>query len=253
MLWQHAFLETRWRFLVGLVVLTVSAAFVVLGYPQVMALAQSVTPTLDTSLGREVAEAMALSKTYDGYVWSQWFRQNGSQLGSLFAVIIGTGGLLSQGAAARLFTLSMPVSRERLLSMRAAAGLSQVLALTAVPALVIVVVSPLVAKSFSPLDALVYAVCVFVGCAFFFSLAFFFSSIFGNVWTPVVLALCAGAALGALDRLTPGAGGFSLLQMMHGDSYFFGRGLPWPMLVASALASSAFVYAGIRHVARQDF
>jgi len=69
----------------------------------------------------------------------------------------------------------------------------------------------------------------------------------------VVLALCAGAALGALDRLTPGAGGFSLLQMMHGDSYFFGRGLPWPMLVASALASSAFVYAGIRHVARQDF
>ena len=43
MLFQHAFLETRWRFLIGLVVLPVSAAFVALSYPQVVALSQSVT------------------------------------------------------------------------------------------------------------------------------------------------------------------------------------------------------------------
>ena len=109
MLWQQAFLETRWRFLVGLILLAVSAAFVVMGYPQVMALAQSVTPVPDTSLGREIAETMALSKTYEGYVWSQWFRQNGAQLGSFFAAIIGTGGLLSQGTSARLFTSGPPL------------------------------------------------------------------------------------------------------------------------------------------------
>ena len=138
MIWQNAFLDTRWRFLVGLVLLTVSAMFVALGYPTVVEVAKA-APAAPAGgpLGREIAEALALSRTYDGYVWSQWFRQNGAQLGSFFAVIIGTGGLLSQSSAARLFTLSLPVSRERLLGARATAGLAQVLALSVVPALTI--------------------------------------------------------------------------------------------------------------------
>jgi len=252
MLFQYAFLETRWRFLIGLVVLPVSAAFVVLSYPQVMALSQSVTTSPDTALGREIAESMQLARTYDGYVWSQWFRQNGAQLAGLFAAIIGTGGLLSQAAASRLFTLSLPVSRERLLAARAAAGLSQMLALTVVPAVVIVLLSPLVARSFPLLDALAYALGAFAGCAVMFSLAFFLSSMFANVWAPLVLTMCGGAALAALDQIT-GADRFSLLGMIHGEWYFRGMGLPWPMLLVSALASSALVYAGIRHFARQDF
>jgi hypothetical protein len=253
MIWQHAFLETRWRFLIGLVLLPVSAAFVALSYPQVTALSQSVTPVPGTALGREIAAAMELSKTYDGYVWSQWFQQNGAQLGSFFAAMIGTGGLLSLDAAARLFTLSLPISRERLLAARAAAGLGQVLALTLVPALVIVIVSPVIGRGFPVLDALAYALCAFVGCAVIFSLAFLFSSMFSNVWAPVLLALCAGAALRALDTITGGMGGFSLLRMVHGESYFYGHGLPWLMLLISAGVSLALLYAGTRLIAQQDF
>ena len=253
MLWQHAFLETRWRFLIGLVLLPVSAAFVALGYPQVAALSQSVTPAPDTALGREIAEAMEMAKTFYSYVWSQWFQQNGAQLGAFFAAIIGTGGLLSQTAAARLFTLSLPVSREQLLSARAGTGLGQVLALALVPALVIVGVSPIVSHSFPVLDALAYALCGFAGFAVFFSLAFLFSSMFSNVWAPVVLTLCAGAALRMLDAITDGSGGFTLFEMMHGESYFRGHGLPWLMLLVSAGLSAALIYAGIRHMSRQDF
>jgi hypothetical protein len=207
----------------------------------------------DTALGRAIASGIELAKTYDGYVWSQWFRQSGAQWVSLFAALIGTGGLLSQATAARLFTLSLPVSRAQLLGARAAAGLTQMLALTFVPAIVIVLVSPLIAKNFPVLDALAYGLCAFAGSAVFFSLTFFFSSMFGNVWAPVVLALCAGAALGALDQITGGAGGFSLLQMMHGESYFYGHGLPWPMMLVSAGVSAALLYAGTRLIDRQDF
>ena len=253
MLLQYAFLETRWRFLIGLVLLPVSAAVVALGYPQVAALSQSVTPAPDTALGREIAEAIEMAKTFYSYVWSQWFQQNGAQLGALFAVIIGTGGLLSQDAAARQFTLSLPVSREQLLGARAAAGLGQVLALTLVPALVIVVVSPAVARGFPVLDALAYALCGFAGCAVFFSLAFLFSSMFSNLWAPIVLTLCAGSAFRMLDMITEGSGGFSLFEMLHGESYFRGHGLPWLMLLVSAGLSAVLIYAGIRHMARRDF
>jgi hypothetical protein len=255
MLWQHAFIETRWRFLSGLVLLTLSAALVVLGYPQVAATAAGISqpPAGDTALAREIAQALEMAKRFDSYVWSQWFQKTGAQLGSFFAVIIGTGGLLSQSAAARLFTLSMPVSRQQLLGARAAAGLGQVAVLSLVPALVIVAVSPLVAKSFPVLDTLVYALCVFAGCAVFFSLAFFFSSMFGNVWTPVVLAMCTGMALNVLAGILEGGGGFSLRGMMHGEAYFHGQGLPWLMLLVSAGVSAALLYAGTRLIDRQDF
>jgi hypothetical protein len=127
-----------------------------------------------------------------------------------------------------------------------------VLALTFVPAIVIVLVSPVVSYSFPPLDALVYALCAFAGASVFFSLAFLFSSMFSNVWIPALLALCAGPVLAALDRVT-GSGAFSLLEMMHGRSYFSGQGVPWPMLLVSVALSSALIYSGVRLMARQDF
>ena len=126
------------------------------------------------------------------------------------------------------------------------------LAITVVPAIVIVVVSPLIGRSFPLIDAMVYALCAFAGSAVFFSLAFFFSSMFSNMWAPVVLTMCSGAMLAALDQIT-GADRFSLLQMVHGESYFRGLGLPWPMLLVSAVGSAALIFAGIRHMARQDF
>jgi hypothetical protein len=253
-LWQNAFLDTRWRFLAGLILLPMSAMFVALSYATVAEVARAVpVPPVNGRLGREIAEALALSRTYDGYVWSQWFRQNGSQLGSFFAVIIGTGGLLSQSSAARLFTLSLPVTRERLLGARAAAGLAQVLALSVVPALVITLVSPLAGERFPLLDTLVYALCLFAGCAVFFSVAFLLSTMFANVWAPAVLALCVGPVAAAVDQMTGGPTAFSLLAMMHGEPYFRGSGLPWPMLLASAALSAALIYAGVRIIARRDF
>jgi len=68
------------------------------------------------------ARAAELTRDYRGYVWLQWFRKELLQLGTLFAVLLGTGGLFSQRSA--LFTLSLPASRRRLLGVRATAGLA---------------------------------------------------------------------------------------------------------------------------------
>ena len=61
MLWYKSWLETRWRFVIGLIVLMMSVTGTVLAYPQ---LAQLVTQMPDLNLqgeiGRRVAEAVAL-------------------------------------------------------------------------------------------------------------------------------------------------------------------------------------------------
>src|SRR5258707_40823 len=122
MLWYKSWLETRWRFFIGLALLVLSAGGVVYAYPQVMKLLPR-EGDLDTSgaLGQRIKDAVELSRDYRGYVWSEWMRQNLTQIATLFAVILGSGGPYSQRS--ELFTLSLPVSRQRLVGVRALAGL----------------------------------------------------------------------------------------------------------------------------------
>jgi len=126
MLWYKSFLETRWRFLIGLAILMLSVTGTVLAYPRVTQLLPLV-PSIDTSgeIGRRIKDIADLSRTYRGYIWAQALRQNVTQMLSFFAVLLGTGGLLSQASGSgALFTLSLPVSRNRLLAVRTATGLA---------------------------------------------------------------------------------------------------------------------------------
>src|SRR5687767_10683712 len=99
MLWYKSWLETRWRFVIGLVLLMLSACTTVVTYPEVVKLLP-LAPQVDLGgeIGRRVIEAIQLARDYRGYVWSQWFRQNMPQLLTLFAVLLGTGGLLAQAS-----------------------------------------------------------------------------------------------------------------------------------------------------------
>jgi hypothetical protein len=112
MLWYKSWLETRWRFAIGLAILILSAVGTVLAYPRVVKLLPLVPSVVDSGeVGRRLMEIAALSRTYRGYVWAQWVRQNMTQMLALFAALLGTGGLLSQSAGGgALFTLSLPVS-----------------------------------------------------------------------------------------------------------------------------------------------
>ncbi len=46
---------------------------------------------------------------------------------------------------------------------------------------------------------------------------------------------------------------YSLFRVMSGETYFRGGGLPWLGLLASAAVSAAMLYAATRNIARQDF
>src|SRR5205823_4192856 len=147
-------------------------------------------------------ESAELARQYPGYVWSQWFAQNLTELWTLFAVMLGTGGLLSQGSGgAALFTLSLPVSRNRLIGVRAAAGLAELLVLAVVPSLPIPLLSPAVGERYPIADALVHSACVFLAGAVFFSLAFLLSTVFSDVWRPALLALTIAVVLGLCEQV----------------------------------------------------
>jgi ABC-2 type transport system permease protein len=255
MLWYKSWLETRWRFLIGLALLVLSACGSVLGYPQLLKLLP-LAPTIDVSgeIGRQIAEAMELARSYRGYVWSHWFRQNMLQMWAVFAVLLGTGGLVAQASGGgALFTLSLPATRRRLSGVRAATGLAELLVLALIPSLVLPVLSPAIGQTYAVTDALIHAACMFIAGSVLFSLTFYLSAVFTDVWRPLLFALCAAAALGLLGVIFADLSRYTLFGVMSGEEYFRGDGLPWLGLLASATLSAAMLFAATRRIARQDF
>lgn len=255
MLWHKSWLETRSRFLIGLALLVCSAGAAVFTYPKVVELL-AMMPAMETGgeIGRRIREAAELSREYRGYVWSQWYSQNGIQLWTIFAVLLGTGGLLSQvSGGGALFTLSLPASRTRLTAVRAATGLAELAVLALVPSLLLPLLSPGIGQTYAVGDALAHALCLFVAGAVFFSLAFFLSTVFTDIWRPLLVALVAAVLLALVEAFVDEASRFGLLRVMSGERYFRGGGLPWPGLLTSVALSAVMLYGATLNLARRDF
>jgi hypothetical protein len=255
MLWYKSWLETRWRFLIGLVILMLSVVGTVLAYPRVEKLLPMV-PAFDdgTLVGQRLKAIAELSRTYGGYIWAQWLRQNNVQMLSLFAALLGTGGLLSQvTGGGGLFTLSLPVSRDRLFGVRAATGLAELAVLAFVPSMLLPLLSPAVGQTFGLGAALAYGACAFIASAVLFSATCLLSTVFNDVWRPALIVCAVAAAIGIYEPFLGEISRYSLFGIMDGETYFRDGGLPWLGLLASMAVSAAMLVAASRNLARQDF
>lgn len=255
MLWYRSWLETRWRFVIGLALLPLSTSAIVFTYPRVVKMLPLVSQAeAHDPLTRRLLEAATVMSTYRGYIWAQWFAQNMTTQWALFAVLLGAGGLLAQSSGGgALFTLSLPATRDRLVAVRAATGLAELLVLALLPPLLLPLLSPAIGQSYSIVDAFAHGLFMFVGGSIFFSLSFFFSSVFHDVWRPVLLVACVGAAMTFLDVVIDGFSRYSVYGVMNGQRYFEGDGVPWLGLIVSVVVSLSLLFAATRNIARQDF
>lgn len=255
MLWYKTWLETRSRFLIGLVVLLFSAGSTVLIYPELSKLLPAM-PTVDLSgpIGRQVSESLELSRTYRGYVWLQWFVNGMPKTWALFAILLGAGGLLSQASrGGAMFMLSLPVSRERLLGIRAGTALAELLVLAIVPPVLVVLLSPAVGQSYGLGDALVHGVCLFIAGTVLFSLTFLLSTVFTDIWRPPLIVAGAAMCVSFAEQMVYGLSRYSLFGVMSAESYFRDGAIPWVGLAVTAAASAALLYVATLNLARHDF
>ncbi|MEO8679604.1 MAG: hypothetical protein ABI665_11195 [Vicinamibacterales bacterium] len=251
MLFYKTWFDTRWRFLIGLALLGILACGGVFGYPSVLRL-MPVAEKLDTTgpLGQVIKEAVEIQRTFRGYVWAQWVRQNLTQMWTLFAILLGSGGLLSQasGGSAQ-FTLSLPVSRNEVLWTRAAMSLAQLLALAILPFLIIPLIAPAIGQSYRLTDALVHGACMFTAGTVFFSLAIFLSTLFADLWRPLLITCVVAVVLGVGERVV----GVGIFSVMTAESFFRANTVPWAGLLTSVTISAALLYGAMTNFARQDF
>jgi ABC-type transport system involved in multi-copper enzyme maturation permease subunit len=232
-----------------------AACGAVVAYPSVMKLVPlASTANPGGELGRRIVENAELMREYRGYVWSQWIRRSLTQLGTFFAVLLGTGGLLSHSSgSAALFTLSMPVSRNRLLGVRATTGLAELLAVAILPTLLISMLSPAVGQRYSVADAALHGVCFFVAGAAFFSLALLLSTIFSDWSRPILIACGVAVVLALFEQAVRGQWTYGIFRVMSGEDLFRSGRLPWLGLLGSAAVSAAMLFGATKSIARQEF
>jgi ABC-type transport system involved in multi-copper enzyme maturation permease subunit len=255
MLWRKAWLETRGRFVAALLILTVLAGAKVYEYvvtQRMMPLAEAVLSRADSSpLGTAIREAVEVQREFRGFIWYNGFADNLTQLGVLFAVLLGCGGLLAEAKkGSALFTLSLPVTRRQLFGARVGTGLTQCFVLAMVPPLAVPLLAPAIGQSFSVIDALAHGLCLFVVGAMFFSLASFLSTLFGDLWRPLLIAILIACLAAAVQFVAPQLG---LFKVMSGESYFRNGTLPWMGFITTAVLASALLYGAAETLERRDF
>jgi hypothetical protein len=254
MLCYKAWLDTRWKALIGAALLLFSAAGAVFSYASVQDLIASMSATEAGGgiVADRLREALELARSFRGYVWSNWFSGNFIGYLTILAAVLGSGSPLSRSGRGLLFSLALPVSRERWIATRAATLLTELFVLAFVPSLAIVALAPLAQQHFALVEALVYSASAFIGASVFVGLALFLSTVFEDVWRPLLLTGCAAAAIGigGTYLLPEGRG---LFTAMGGRSYFFDGSLAWLELSLCAAAAAALIYAAAANSARRDY
>ncbi|MBO0801056.1 MAG: hypothetical protein J2P31_19745, partial [Blastocatellia bacterium] len=195
MLWKKGWWETRWLFLTGLAaILLMLALMFAIDYDAAKWLAK-----LRHSEGLSEGERNILA-SFQGRTWALWFKALLNFLWTDYAVIMGAACLMNPGFAclmnpclpaqggAGLFTLSLPVSRRKVLWWQALIGFSEIFLV----ALIVPILLPLIARFqgqwFSWKDALIYTLMMVLGGAVFFCFSFLLAVILGNFIVAFIVA-----------------------------------------------------------------
>jgi len=204
------------------------------------------------------------SQTYPHYLWTQTYNGLARVLFVLLAAGLGAGGLLQEREQNTVgFTLALPVSRVRVTMLRAAIGYAGVLLMSAMPALVLPLASPLVGQHYDFVEALHFFVLYACAGAVIYSFTFLLSHVMSGEYSAILLAVPGVIAYTALieilglDRISS----LNFLNVMSGsdmpwfnqNSGLFTGALPWVALVVMLLAAIALVYLVARRMHRREF
>jgi hypothetical protein len=224
MLWYKGWLETRARILFALVFILFPVALRV-------ATPRLAPPTLAAEQG---------SIAFFAFYWS------------VVPVILAGAGVKTQAGlratrgfhGSMYFTLTLPVSRLRLLAVRAAVGLLETAAVLATVPFVVWILFPLIRARLSTPDLLEYwAVISVCGCAFYF-LGVVFASVLDD-WAQNMASMLSIVALQAIFANLPMPGPLNIFRAMGEASPIFTHALPWVQMgVSLSVAAVLFCIAG---------
>jgi ABC-2 type transport system permease protein len=232
MLLYKAWLESRTRFLLSVIAIVGLIALFVF-------------------MNRDVrADVADLNVTYSQYLWSAIYKGYVRDIFVVVVLLLGMGGIGRERAYGTSgFTLTLPVSRWRLIEMRAAVGLAESIIIAFLPAILLPLLSPLVNETYPWSHALHFAVLWAFGGSFVFAMGFLASALFSAEYSAPIAAvalLFAYSIVTDLPRVERYA--FDIHDFMKGT------GPQGPPALAAVSTSSIMLIAVAGYITRRkDF
>jgi ABC-2 type transport system permease protein len=247
MLWYKAWRESRVRFLMIVAVWTFLCAGLMLrartGFPP------PERPDLP----------------YSSWVWANIYGNLNPTVFIILVMVLGLGGLQRERPVGTApFTLTLPVTRIKLVSVRAAVGLLQVLIISLIPALLIPTLSPVLARqSYPETQALQFSLLFVSWGAVAFAVSFLWSSLLGGEFTGTALCVVTPAVYRMLLQTSSSLDRFPALNyasFMSGLPYIQSPvkvlivgPLPWTTFMVLAMVAVALISCAARITHQQDF
>ena len=252
MLWYKAWRESRTRFAIAAFTLVGFCLFAVLFRNQNRESGKLVIPVLRSSIFSERIYGLVYGGTAKGAF-------------AILTIFLGLGGLLRERRnRTAIFTLSLPVSRFRLIGTQMVVGLSEIAALSLLPAVLIPSLSKFVYESYPLAEALHFSMLWFACGSIIFAAAFLMSVVLGGEYTAPVVCYIA-LVLQALILPTTALGRRYRLNLlwtmgefgrMHWDSqnkFLVSDALSWGRLLIVMLIALCMLVLAYRIANKQDF
>jgi hypothetical protein len=201
---------------------------------------------------RDLAAAVQLGSTFRGYVWIQFVHENLLFLWTACAILLGARRPFRQRNGA-IFTLTLPVSRRRLMAVSITTELLELGGLALIPMLSIVLLAPTVGETYAIGDAVVHGLHVFVGGVVFYGLARLLATVLDDRASPILITLTLAVIVAQCARFVPMAEPFNPTGVMVGESYFRTGTPAWAGLLACLAGAAALLYVSLRAIDRRDF
>ena len=245
MLVRKSWLESRGRFVSAAVVLAILGISTVLRAPATISGWESI----------HVGEQMS----YPLYIWLSLSHGFLQFLWVVAAVILGLGGLIREEALGSSgFSLALPVSRRAHVLTRAGVGAAEAAVLGFIPGLIVVVLSPLIGRSYPLTQALLFAALLVVAGLVFYALGFFLSHVLRGEYAAPAVGMAAIAVFYVLTKLPR----FEFLnvfdamdgkKVLVGRTFYLGSEFPVAVILASLAVALGMVALAVIRVKSRDF
>lgn len=246
-IWKE-FKEKRWQLIIFLIILSVTAIAVVLGYDYIKKILGDVM-TEESFMVRDVS----LFENPQIYLWSQWSAKSLYQFGTVIALILGVFGIAGEIKDGTInFLLTKPLSRKSIFFYKAVSGLLQLLTVILLPTLILAGTAWL---SFPEVN--IWSIFGQAGITFSgLMVIYFFALLLSTVIADPVKAGLSAAALVLVYSVTgwfTESGFFALFGYMQGTDYYFTGSFPVPGFIIVLLVSVIFFVSGMIIFNKKEF
>jgi hypothetical protein len=259
MIWYKTWIKTRWGFVFNLLLFAVLAFGAIPRDPAKLARRIARLQSAGQQFGADAHRVIETLSSFQGIVWDSWFKL---LLTAWPMVAVAMGAILlhttcqvmgSTQSGSVLYTLSLPVTRRRVLLAPAVIAAAELMALSLVPSVLLSLLSELKGETFPVGDAVIYALLVALGGMVFFGFSFLLSTILKNGWTAIFIGWGAVIALWLPSWMAESHPWWSLLRVMSGQDYLLNHRIPWIGLGFCVAMSAAMFTLSIRIFERRDF